>query len=61
MDSRSQLQNKQIALKRLRDMLESDNKQGEALYNRERWNDQVNIDRGNPVLVFEGDKFKEKK
>jgi hypothetical protein len=42
-------------------MLESDNKQGEALYNRERWNDQVNIDRGNPVLVFEGDKFKEKK
>lgn len=59
MDSRSQLQNKQIAttrlLLKLQDLADMKQKDRE----RERWNNQTAIARGNPVRIFRGEKFLE--
>jgi len=61
MDSRSQLQNKQIALQRLKQQLSMANENNVSVFRKDKWIEQINIIRGNPVLIFEGEKFKEKK
>jgi len=60
-DSRSQHQNKKLAMERLRKTIESyqlidfeDDKQ-------EKWLEHCQLERGNPVRVYEGTKFKLKK
>lgn len=60
MDSRSQLQNKQIALQRLKDQLLGEFEKEKSKYRKNNWTELVHIDRGNPTLIFVGEKFKEK-
>lgn len=58
MDSRSQLQNKKAALLRLKEKLNEINigKTNEATI--DKWSNHLELERGNPVKVFEGDRFK---
>lgn len=58
MDSRSQLQNKKLALTRLKEKLENVNlgKQNDSIV--DQWSNHLELQRGNPVKVFQGDKFK---
>ena len=57
-EERSQVQNKQKAMKRLRSILaaKQDDNNADALNNA--WQKHTEIVRGNPVRVYEGEKFK---
>ena len=60
MDTRSQLQNKQIAIQRLKEkiaLMDSSKAENLATHN---WSNQAQIARGNPIRVFEGTKFIDK-
>ncbi|MCA5006470.1 peptide chain release factor H [Sphingobacterium bovistauri] len=60
MDTRSQLQNKQIAIKRIKEKIaQLENSKNENLANQ-NWLNQAQIARGNPIRIFEGIKFIEK-
>jgi peptide chain release factor len=61
MDSRSQLQNKKTALLRLKDKIADINqgKQNHSII--DKWSNHLELERGNPVKVFVGDRFKLRK
>ncbi|KQB37196.1 peptide chain release factor H [Flavobacterium aquidurense] len=61
MDSRSQHQNKKLATERLLKKLEDETLQQLKNYVGKQWENQLNIQRGNPVRVFTGTDFKKNK
>ncbi|TYA78604.1 peptide chain release factor H [Seonamhaeicola marinus] len=61
MDSRSQHQNKKIAIKRLQERIAEHNNETLKAEVQHKWENHLNLERGNPVRVFEGSDFKVKK
>jgi len=61
MDSRSQHQNKKLATERLLKKLEGETLQQLKNHVGKQWENQLNIQRGNPVRVFSGSDFKKNK
>lgn len=61
MDSRSQHQNKKLATERLLKKLEDETLQQLKNHVGKQWENQLNIERGNPVRVFNGSDFKKNK
>lgn len=61
MDTRSQLQNKQIAIQRLREKIKNLKQAEDASIASTNWLNQSQIQRGNPLRIFEGPKFQQKK
>lgn len=61
MDSRSQHQNKKLAVKRLREKVAKHNNEHLKKTIQDQWENHLNLTRGNPVKVFEGPGFKVKK
>jgi peptide chain release factor len=61
MDSRSQLQNKKLATERLKQKLEVNNLELLKSQTQNHWNNQLQVERGNPVRTFEGTDFKKQK
>lgn len=61
MDSRSQHQNKKLATERLLKKLENETLQRLKNHVEKQWENQLNIQRGNPVRVFTGSDFKKNK
>jgi peptide chain release factor len=61
MDSRSQHQNKKLATERLLKKLEDEMLQQLKNHVEKQWENQLNIQRGNPVRVFTGTDFKKNK
>ena len=61
MDSRSQHQNKKLATERLLKKLEDETLQELKNHVGKQWENQLNIQRGNPVRVFTGSDFKKNK
>lgn len=59
MDTRSQLQNREIAVLRLEEQLMALERLQKAAAENQRWKDQVTIERGNSKRIFFGHKFKE--
>lgn len=58
-DSKSQMQNKKKAEQRLKEKLMNRNKQTSDKNRTVQWNAQLNIERGKPVKIFKGEKFKQ--
>lgn len=58
MDSRSQLQNKKAALTRLKEKLNDINIGKTNAATIDKWSNHLELERGNPVKVFEGDRFR---
>lgn len=56
-EERSQVQNKRRALKRLKDILDSKQKDNEADASNNAWTKHNGIVRGNPVRTYEGSSF----
>ena len=54
-ESRNQLQNRQTALKILKAKIADYNKTGQLEEQREKWLDQIQLERGNEVLTFKGE------
>ena len=61
MDSRSQHQNKKLATERLLKKLEVETLQQLKNHVGKQWENQLNIQRGNPIRVFSGSDFKKNK
>ena len=61
MDSRSQHQNKKLATERLRKKLEDEKLIQLKNHVGQQWENQLNVQRGNPVRVFTGSDFKKNK
>ncbi|MDG1332880.1 MAG: peptide chain release factor H [Crocinitomicaceae bacterium] len=61
MDSRSQLQNKKTALLRLKEKLSGINLEKNKDAVIDKWSNHLELERGNPVMVFVGERFKLKK
>ena len=61
MDSRSQHQNKKLATERLLKKLEGETLQQLKNHVGKQWENQLNIQRGNPMRVFTGSDFKKNK
>ena len=61
MDSSSQHQNKKLATERLLKKLEDENLQNLKNSVGKQWENQLNIQRGNPIRVFSGSDFKKNK
>jgi peptide chain release factor len=61
MDSRSQHQNKKLATERLLKKLEEETLQQLKNHVGKQWENQLNIQRGNPVRIFTGSDFKKNK
>ena len=57
-EERSQVQNKQKALKRLQYILEVRQKENDASAVNGAWKKHTEIERGNPVRKYEGEKFR---
>jgi len=60
-DSRSQYQNKQLATERLKQKLAAWQNEQLAQQEAENWNNHNSLIRGNPVRVYEGEKFRLKR
>ncbi len=60
MESRSQLQNRKTALLRLKEKLGEVNENKLNLAIMDKWSNHLELERGNAVKVFIGDRFKEK-
>ncbi len=58
MDSRSQHQNKKIALKRLQEKVDNHNNEQLKVSVQNQWGNHLNLERGNPIRVFTGSDFK---
>lgn len=56
-DSRSQHQNKKIALERLKEIFEQNKKNQIENSKTKQWKNNINIERGNPIRVYKGEKF----
>ncbi len=61
MDSRSQHQNKKLALQRLKEKVEAWNLETLRNDTQNQWEQRLEIERGNPVRVFTGSDFKSQK
>ena len=61
MDSRSQHQNKKIAIKRLQEKVTNFNMEQTKDQLEKQWMNNLNVKRGNPVKVFTGTDFKQKR
>lgn len=61
MDSRSQHQNKKIAIKRLQEKISEYNLNQLKQHIQSQWGNHMNLERGNPIRVFRGSDFKIKK
>ena len=61
MDSRSQHQNKKLATERLKQKIETNNLNQFKNQEQNTWTNQMQIERGNPVRVFQGSDFKKQK
>ncbi|HJR99286.1 MAG TPA: peptide chain release factor H [Flavobacterium sp.] len=61
MDSRSQHQNKKLATERLKQKIEENNLNQFKNQEQNTWINQMQIERGNPVRVFQGSDFKKQK
>lgn len=59
MDTRSQLQNREIAVSRLEEQLIALERLQKATAENQRWKDQIAIKRGSSKRIFLGSKFKE--
>ena len=57
MDSRSQLQNKHAALARLKEKIHQINEGKEKDSIMDQWSNHLELQRGNPVKVFQGERF----
>ena len=58
MDSRSQHQNKKIAIKRLQEKVSEFNLNQLKENVKDQWGNHLNLERGNPIRVFKGSDFK---
>jgi len=56
-DSKSQLQNKKEALKKLEQEMNKRNMEQLQDFQKDQWSKQIEIERGNPVKTFRGMKF----
>ena len=54
-ESRSQIQNKETAIKILKAKIADYNKTGQLDEQRQKWLDQIQLERGNEVLTFKGE------
>jgi peptide chain release factor len=54
-EQRSQIQNKETAIKILKAKIADYNKTGQLEEQREKWLDQIQLERGNEVLTFKGE------
>ncbi|MFI1770638.1 peptide chain release factor H [Thalassobellus citreus] len=61
MDSRSQHQNKKIAIKRLQEKVGRYNNEQLKVSIQNQWGNHLNLERGNPIRVFTGSDFKTQK
>jgi peptide chain release factor len=61
MESRSQHQNKKVAVKRLKEKIIEHNNEQLKTSVKNKWENHGNLERGNPVRVFTGSDFKRKK
>lgn len=61
MDCRSQHQNKKVAIKRLHAKLEAYNAQQLKTTAQHQWQNHLQLERGNPVQIFKGKAFKQKR
>ena len=61
MDSRSQHQNKKIAIKRLQEKVDNYNNEQLKMSVQNEWGNHLNLERGNPIRVFTGSDFKTEK
>ena len=59
-DSKSKAQNKKNALKKLEERLKTKNQTAQEQMDLEKWLTKIEIERGNPIKVFEGKKFAER-
>ncbi len=57
-EERSQVQNKQKAIKKLQSILALQQRENEASAVNGAWKKHTEIERGNPVRIYEGEKFK---
>ena len=60
-DSRSQHQNKKTAIKRLQEKMVDHHNEQLRVAVHHQWENTLNLQRGNPIKVFEGSDFKPKK
>lgn len=60
-DSRSQLENKKLAVERLREKVLEENIIQLQKQMQETWNNHLSLQRGSPVKTFQGSDFKKKK
>ena len=60
-EERSQYQNKQMALKRIKDILNKQNEENMNAATNDAWSKHTKIVRGNPIRTYEGEKFRRKK
>jgi len=60
-DTRSQLQNKKIAFARLQEKLRLYNQSQSKIQAEEHWTNHLQIERGNPIRIFQGSDFKSNK
>lgn len=61
MDSRSQHQNKKLAITRLKEKVMDANRQQLKTMELNQWENHLSLERGNPIRVFKGSDFKKKK
>ena len=61
MDSRSQLQNKKTAFLRLKEKLAEINQGKNNEITIDKWSNHLELERGNPVKIFVGERFKLRK
>ena len=59
-EERSQVQNKQRAIKKLQSVLVLQQRENEATAVNGAWKKHTEIERGNPIRVYEGEKFRRK-
>jgi peptide chain release factor len=57
-DSRSQHQNKKLAIARLKSIIDNQQYAGFEANNTEKWLEHCQLERGNPVRVYKGEKFR---
>ena len=61
MDSRSQYQNKKLAIARLKEKVNEANLEQLKSSMTDQWENHLNLQRGNPIRVFKGTDFKHQK
>ena len=59
-EERTQKANRQIAMKKLKALLKQKNTQAKQRVKREAWHEHYEIERGNPVRIYEGMEFRRK-